>query len=126
LKQETFNFDPRVPPEGRDKGGVMGKAKQENINVQMMADRLRGELPRLRREYAVRTLGLFGSYVRGEQRRGSDLDVLVEFFEIPGMFRFLELERDLSRLVGVSVDLVQKDALKPAIGKRIESEILPI
>ncbi len=54
-----------------------------------MAERLREELPRLRREYAVRSLGLFGSYVRGEQRRGSDLDVLVEYSEVPGMLRFL-------------------------------------
>jgi uncharacterized protein len=104
----------------------MGKTKQENIKVQQMADRLRNELPRLRQEYAVRSLGMFGSYVRGEQRRGSDLDVLVEFSEIPGMVRFLDLERDLSRLLGVAVDLVQKEALKPAIGKRIMEEVLPI
>lgn len=104
----------------------MGKAKRVELDVQQMTDRLRSELPRLRREYAVRSLGLFGSYVRGEQRRGSDLDVLVEFSEIPGMLRFLDLERDLSRLLGVSVDLVQKEALKPAIGKRIKEEVLPI
>jgi predicted nucleotidyltransferase len=104
----------------------MARVKQENLNVLQMADHLREELPRLRREYAVRSLGLFGSYVRGEQRRGSDLDVLVEFFEVPGMLRFLDLERDLSRLVGVPVDLVQKEALKPAIGKRIRQEVLPI
>ena len=104
----------------------MARAKREHLTVQQMADRLREELPRLRREYAVLSLGLFGSYVRGEQRRGSDLDVLVEFSEIPGMLRFLDLERDLSRLLGVAVDLVQKEALKPAIGKRIREEVLPI
>jgi hypothetical protein len=104
----------------------MGRAKIEGLNVQTMADRLRLELPRLRREYAVRSLGLFGSYVRGEQRRGSDLDVLVEFSRVPGMLRFLDLERELSRLLGVSVDLVQKEAFKPAIGKRILEEVLPI
>jgi hypothetical protein len=104
----------------------MGRAKREDLNVQMLADRLRQELPRLRQEYAVRSLGLFGSYVRGEQRRGSDLDVLVEFSEVPGMLRFLDLERDLSRLLGISVDLVQKEALKPAIGRRIKEEVLPI
>jgi predicted nucleotidyltransferase len=69
---------------------------------------------------------LFGSYVRNEQHRGSDLDVLVEFSVVPGMLRFLDLERDLTRVLGVSVDLVQKEALKPAIGKRIKEEILPI
>ncbi len=104
----------------------MGKAKRESLNVQQLADRLRQELPRLRRDYSVRSLGLFGSCVRGEQRRTSDLDVLVEFSEVPGMLRFLDLERDLSRLVGMPVDLVQKEALKPAIGQRIAKEVLPI
>lgn len=68
-------------------------------------------------------LGLFGSYVRGEQRKRSDLDVLVEFVRVPGMFRFLELERELSSLLGVRVDLVEKEALKPAIGGRILQEV---
>ncbi len=104
----------------------MGKVKRENLDVQQVADRLRQEIPRLRQDYAVRSLGLFGSYVRGEQTRGSDLDVLVEFSEVPGMLRFLDLERDISHLVGIPVDLVQKEALKPAIGRRIEKEVLPI
>lgn len=104
----------------------MGKVKRENLDVQQLVDRLRQELPRLRRDYSVRSLGLFGSCVRGEQRRTSDLDVLVEFTVVPGMLRFLDLERDLSQLVGMPVDLVQKDALKPAIGQRIAKEILPI
>lgn len=104
----------------------MGRTRKEDLNVQALADRLRRDLPRLRRDYAVQSLGLFGSYVRGEQRPGSDLDVLVEFSAVPGMLRFLDLERDLSQLLGVAVDLVQKDALKPAIGKRILEEVLPI
>ena len=106
--------------------GIMGSARREKINAQTAADRLRLELPRLRREYAVVSLGLFGSYVRGEQRKGSDLDVLVEFSKVPGMLRFLDLERDLSHLLGISVDLVQKEALKPSIGKRILDEVLSI
>ncbi|MHB8714364.1 MAG: nucleotidyltransferase family protein [Trichloromonadaceae bacterium] len=104
----------------------MEKINRQNLDVQQLADRLRQELPRLRRDYSVRSLGLFGSCVRGEQRRSSDLDVLVEFTVVPGMLRFLDLERDLSQLVGMPVDLVQKDALKPAIGQRIAKEILPI
>jgi uncharacterized protein len=42
------------------------------------------------------------------------------------MLRFLDLERELSQMLGVSVDLVQKEALKPAIGRRIAEEVLPI
>lgn len=104
----------------------MRKAKRTEINAQTAANKLRLELPRLRREYAVLSLGLFGSYVRGEQHRQSDLDVLVEFSKVPGMLKFLDLERDLTKLLGVSVDLVQKEALKPSIGKRILEEVVSI
>ena len=100
----------------------MGKVR-EKVRVEDVTARLRQELPRLRKEYAVRTLGVFGSYVRGEQGKRSDLDILVEFTKAPGMFRFLDLERELSTMLGVRVDLVQKEALKPAIGKRIMQEV---
>jgi len=100
----------------------MGKLSKP-VDVNILVEKLKGELPRLREEFSVKSLGLFGSYARGEQKRGSDLDILVEFTEIPGMFRYLELERDLSRILGAPVDLVMKEALKPAIGKRILNEV---
>ncbi len=83
---------------------------------------LRQELPELKRKYRVENLEVFGSYVRGEEREGSDLDLLVEFSEIPGLFKFIELENYLSDKLGVKVDLVMKDSLRPAIGERILSE----
>src|SRR5690554_3881765 len=95
----------------------------KNKDITEIVDRLRVALPRLRRDYAVRTMGLFGSYVRGEQHRGSDLDVLVEFDEVPGLLRFMDLERELTKIAGVQVDLVQRDAMKPAIGRRILEEV---
>jgi len=101
-------------------------AKKQNTNLNNLIIQLRENFPRLQREYAVRSLGLFGSYVRGEQKKSSDLDILVDFVEVPGMFRFLDLERELARLLGIRVDLVQKDALKPAIGKRILHEVLEV
>ena len=104
----------------------MSKNKTIDQNLNFLVGQLRSDLQRLQREYAVRSLGLFGSYIRGKQKKGSDLDILVEFEEIPGMFRFLDLERDLSQLLRVRVDLVQKDALKPAIGKRILQEVLMV
>ena len=70
----------------------MEKMRNKKLDVQELRNRLQKELPRLRQEYAVRSLGLFGSYVRGEHRKGSDLDVLVEFFQVPGMLRFLDIE----------------------------------
>src|SRR4030067_2741956 len=73
--------------------------------------------PALREKFKVKTIGVFGSYVRGEQKRGSDVDVLVEFEEPVGLFEFMALEFYLSDLLGVKGDLVSKKALKPYIGE---------
>ncbi|MBE0618041.1 MAG: nucleotidyltransferase family protein [Proteobacteria bacterium] len=100
----------------------MGRG-QPLTSIDDLLSRLRQEMPRLREEHSVRSLGVFGSFVRGEQTRGSDLDVLIEFERAPGLLGFLDLERELSALLGVPVDLVQKEALKPAIGRRILEEV---
>jgi predicted nucleotidyltransferase len=88
--------------------------------------RLRAELPRLKREYGVRSLELFGSSVRGEARPDSDVDILVQFESPPTLFKFIDLEHELSELIEARVDLVMKDALKPAIGERILSDAVPV
>ena len=80
--------------------------------------------PTLREKFKVKTIGVFGSYVRGEQKRGSDVDVLVEFEEAVGLFEFMRLENYLSDLLGVKVDLVSKKALKPYIGEYIKREVV--
>jgi predicted nucleotidyltransferase len=77
----------------------------------------------LTENYKVKEIGIFGSYVRGEQQEKSDLDILVDFKEVIGLFKFIALERYLSELLGVKVDLVMKSALKPRIGERILKEV---
>ena len=84
--------------------------------------KLRGMLPTLRAQYRVNTLEVFGSFARGEERADSDLDLLVTFDEVPSLFRFVALENDLSDSLGIKVDLVMKDSLKPNIGKYILEE----
>ena len=83
---------------------------------------LRDHLPQLREEYSIRDLWLFGSYVRGEQHKSSDLDVLVEFEEVPNLPKFISLERRLREITGIKVDLVSIRALKGEIGERILHE----
>ena len=80
-------------------------------------------LPELKEKYHVSYMGIFGSYIRGEQRPGSDLDILVEISKTPTIFKFVNLENYLSDALGVKADLVMKDALKPNIGRHILSEV---
>jgi predicted nucleotidyltransferase len=87
---------------------------------------LRRHLPELREKYSVNYLGIFGSYIRGEQSKDSDLDILVQFDKKPGLLKYIELENYLSDLLGVKVDLVMKSALKPNIGKRILNEVVAL
>ncbi len=88
---------------------------------------LRAQLPEISERYHVRSLGVFGSYVRHEQKPRSDLDVLVEFDDDSlSLIQYLQLENYLSDLLGVRVDLVEKQALKPQIGQRILQEVVPV
>ena len=84
------------------------------------------QLPVLTERFSVQTLGIFGSYVRQEQHPESDLDVLVKFIETPSLLKFLALENYLTDLLGVKVDLVMQDALKPTIGQRILQEVVTV
>lgn len=75
-------------------------------------------------EYGVASIGVFGSYARNEQRKGSDVDILIEFSRPVGFVAFMRLEAHLQKLLGVKVDLVTKNALKPFIGRHILREVV--
>jgi predicted nucleotidyltransferase len=100
--------------------------QEETQRLQEVTTILRQHLPELREQYKLKSLALFGSYVRAEQRRRSDLDVLVEFEQAPTLVQLSALQRQLSDLVGVKVDLVHKRTLKPAIGEVILSEAINV
>ena len=79
-------------------------------------------------EYGVTVLGVFGSYVRGEQRRDSDVDILIELERPPriSLIGLVELEHYLSDVLGVNVDIAIKKNLRRRIGERILSEVVPV
>jgi hypothetical protein len=85
---------------------------------------LKENKPILAERFKVKEIGIFGSLVRGEEKRKSDGDILVEFYKPIGFFKFLELEEYLEKIVGRKVDLVSKKALKPRIGKHILDEVI--
>ena len=88
--------------------------------------RLAALLPALRTEYGVRSLSIFGSFARGEQTSESDLDLLVEFDEVPGLFGFAGLQLHLEDQLGVRVDLFTRPMLKPRIAPRVEADLVPV
>lgn len=73
----------------------------------------------LKEKYKVKTIGIFGSYARGNPGKKSDVDILVDFSESPDMFEFIKLEDYLSNLIRIKVDLITKKALKPLIRDEI-------
>jgi predicted nucleotidyltransferase len=87
---------------------------------------LHEQIPLLSERYSVDKLEVFGSYVREEQKKDSDLDVLVTFGKAPSLLTFIAIENYLSDLLGVKVDLVMKDSLKQKIGERILREAIPV
>lgn len=78
----------------------------------------------LKSTYNVERLGVFGSVARGDNTETSDIDVLVQFSEPIGMFKFIQLEDRLSQLLGKRVDLVTKKALKETIKDEILQEVM--
>jgi predicted nucleotidyltransferase len=84
--------------------------------------------PSLEEKFRVKSIGIFGSYIRGEGEKESDLDILVEFEESAdlSLLDFIRLENHLSEELGVKVDLVEKRTLKPRIGKHILEEVVRI
>jgi hypothetical protein len=80
------------------------------------------------RKYKVREIGIFGSFVRGGQRKISDIDILVEFDQrnIPGLLKLIEMERYLEKLLRKKVDLVRKGGIRPELRKIILKEVVYI
>jgi len=82
----------------------------------------------LKRNYQVKDIGIFGSYVRGEQKKKSDVDILIEFEKSSelSLLDFIGLENYLTDMLGVKVDLVERGTLKPRIGKHVLEEVVTV
>lgn len=95
-----------------------------------ITETLREHKEELREKYKIKEIGVFGSYVKGEQKkRGSDVDILVKFEkrkDIPSLLDFIAMERHLSRLLRKKVDLVRKEAIRPELKDIILKEVIYI
>jgi predicted nucleotidyltransferase len=82
--------------------------------------------PLIKKKYHVDSIEVFGSYIRNKQKTKSDLDILVTFIQIPSLLKFVELENYLSDTIGIKVDLVMKDSIKPRLRDSILSSAIPV
>lgn len=96
------------------------------LNLERIKNILKEHKEKLREKYGVKEIGIFGSCVRGDQKKTSDVDILVDFEEKAkiGLLKFINLENYISDFLGVKVDLVSRNALKPRIGKHILKEVI--
>ena len=95
------------------------KSTQEIIQI------LERAKPELAREFGVTRLAVFGSYSRGEQHAGSDVDILVEVAPSIGL-RFVDLAERIEALLGVRSEVISRRAIPPRHWALIEKDLLEV
>ncbi|MEC4806408.1 MAG: nucleotidyltransferase family protein [Jaaginema sp. PMC 1079.18] len=85
---------------------------------------LKATKPLLQQQYRVTELGVFGSYTQNQQTQTSDVDILIDYEQAPTLFQLVELRDYLAGVMGVKVDVVTKNGLKPRIRERVLSEVV--
>ena len=91
------------------------------------AQRILGEhYPNLKDRYKISALSIFGSVARDEARPDSDIDILVQFAETPGLLEFIELQQRLELLLGCKVDLATPRSIKDYVTPEFLNNTIPI
>jgi uncharacterized protein len=94
-----------------------------NVEIQ---ERLTEAKKYLAGRYALSKMGVFGSFARGDETPGSDIDILVEFSAAPDLFEFFEIEEYLEGLLQRKIDLVREQAIRNQIKDRVMKEVIYI
>ena len=94
--------------------------------LQVITEILKKQKKEICNKFKVKEIGVFGSFARGEQRKSSDVDILVEFEETPDVFQLIDLEDYLKELLNTKVDLVRKRAIRPELKDVILKEVVNI
>jgi len=74
-------------------------------------------------QHGAEKVGVFGSYARNEARADSDLDLMVWFKDQKSLLGVIRIERELSELLGVKIDLLTEQAVSPYLIDRITQEL---
>ena len=99
---------------------------KDNSRLDEILAALREEMPNLEKTFHVKSLGVFGPYARRKDRPRSTLNLVVEYYQLPSLFKLVELEIHLSNLLGVKVDLGTKSSIRPAHKEWILNELVPV
>lgn len=101
---------------------------QTMLTQQQVIDALRAFKLKYQRDLHISKIGLFGSYVRGEQRSDSDIDIIFDIdtdekktFDI---FDYLELQKKLSEYLSAKIDLVMESSVKEELREIISKEAI--
>lgn len=94
--------------------------------LQQILTQLRGLLPSIKEQYNVKEIEVFGSYVRSEENSSSDLDILVTYSKTPSLLQFVNLKNYLSDSLGLEVDLIMRESVKPNLSENIFKETLAV
>ena len=76
--------------------------------------------------HKIKEIMIFGSYARNEQNKRSDVNILVDFYEVPDLYKFIEIEEYLENILGIKVYLVRKPVLQAELRDKILSEAVKI
>lgn len=92
------------------------------MNKKLIINKLKEEINFLSSNYSVKSIGLYGSYVRNENSKNSDIDLLIDFSNMPDIFQFVELSNYLSKKLNRKIDLVTVDSVRPEIKTQVFNE----
>jgi uncharacterized protein len=89
----------------------------------MQIQEIENKLISILKKYGAQKIGIFGSYIRGEQRADSDLDILVNFSDAKSLLTLIRIERELSEQLVVKVDLLTEQSISPYLIDQIKTEM---
>ncbi|MFH1317662.1 MAG: nucleotidyltransferase family protein [Candidatus Omnitrophota bacterium] len=104
----------------------MKSLKKKMKNLKEIQKILAAHKEEMQKRYNLKEIGIFGSFARGEQNKTSDIDILVEFQEVPDLLRFIELERYFEDLLKMKVDLVRKFSVRSELKDIILREVVEV
>ncbi len=92
----------------------------------MISSKQKNQIIDITSRFNPRTIGIFGSYARGDNDQDSDLDILIDFERQIDLLEIIGLEQELTEKLGVKVDLITLRSLNPQIREYVEKDLIPL